>query len=59
MRSVHDHTARVSITNVAATGLTMFLCPYAASMSGWVGSPVIAETAADKPSQGLLLRLAA
>jgi|JI10StandDraft_1071094.scaffolds.fasta_scaffold1946650_1 hypothetical protein len=56
MRSVHDHTARVSITNVAATGLTMFLCPYAASMSGPVGSPAIAE---NKPQQGFLPRLAA
>jgi len=60
MLPVHDHSARVSTTNVAATGLAMFLCPREASMSGWVGSPAIDGY---KPTQGLksrfLSRLAA
>ena len=53
MLPVHDHSARVSTTNVAATGLAMFLCPREARMSGWVGSPAIDGY---KPTQGLLLR---
>lgn len=60
MLPVHDHTARASTTNVAASGRAMFLCPREASVSGWVGSPAIDG---DKPVQGrlqaLLPRLAA
>jgi hypothetical protein len=55
MLSVHEHTARASTTNVAALGLAMFLCPYAASVSGPDGLPAITD---NKPSQGLLSRLA-